>query len=564
MTDIAKLVVALEAETARFEKQLGKANKTISRFEKTNNKRVNKLRAGFLRLAGSVGSLATASAGLRKLVSVARETDILNAQLITATGSTAGAAAAFEQLEKFAAKTPFALNQSVVAFQKLVNLGLTPSERALTSYGNTASALGKDLNQFIEAVADAATNEFERLKEFGIKAKQQGDQVSLTFQGITTTIGKNAAEIEQYLIDIGETQFAGAMEQRAKTLDGAISNLGDAWDGLFRTISSSGVGNAIAEQMRTASNAIIGFSKVIKTFFPGGQIGQITADQSELGVIAAQLERLQKAQGFSGRNKRRQAEEEINKLLERQAFLTQRIVLIRQQAAGAPTDLGAFGLDPDASVGGAGGDKKGFEQSEINTALAEYNSRLLELAANAPTTAQRIADMYSVSMNKLAESTEQQRETLERAKANFDDVFTQNLVQAAEGSFDSILDSWAKTLQQMAAKAISSKIFELFAGIGGGGAGSFGGAFAKLFGGGRASGGSVSRGKFYEVGERGPELFAPGMNGTIIPNGAMGGTVINVNAPNSDAGVIPRIEAAVARAVSLAAQNRLESKRRGQ
>ena len=44
------------------------------------------------------------------------------------------------------------------------------------------------------------------------------------------------------------------------------------------------------------------------------------------------------------------------------------------------------------------------------------------------------------------------------------------------------------------------------------------------FGGGRASGGPVSVGKTYLVGEKGPELFSPGSNGTIIPNKALGGT----------------------------------------
>ena len=35
--------------------------------------------------------------------------------------------------------------------------------------------MGKDLSQMIEAVADATTGEFERLKEFGIKAGKEGD-----------------------------------------------------------------------------------------------------------------------------------------------------------------------------------------------------------------------------------------------------------------------------------------------------------------------------------------------------------------------------------------------------
>ncbi|PJZ24403.1 hypothetical protein CH352_14405 [Leptospira hartskeerlii] len=42
----------------------------------------------------------------------------------------------------------------------------------------------------------------------------------------------------------------------------------------------------------------------------------------------------------------------------------------------------------------------------------------------------------------------------------------------------------------------------------------------------RASGGVVSAGKSYLVGERGPELFTPGSSGKIIPNGAGGGSVV--------------------------------------
>jgi hypothetical protein len=57
-----------------------------------------------------------------------------------------------------------------------------------------------------------------------------------------------------------------------------------------------------------------------------------------------------------------------------------------------------------------------------------------------------------------------------------------------------------------------------------------GGALENVFGGGRANGGPVSGGTSYLVGERGPEIFTPRSNGSIIPNGAMGGgTVINLN-----------------------------------
>jgi hypothetical protein len=54
------------------------------------------------------------------------------------------------------------------------------------------------------------------------------------------------------------------------------------------------------------------------------------------------------------------------------------------------------------------------------------------------------------------------------------------------------------------------------------------GAISSAFGGFRANGGSVSAGKSYVVGERGAEMFVPNSSGTIVPNGAMGGSNINI------------------------------------
>ncbi|MDX8384345.1 MAG: hypothetical protein R8M45_09705, partial [Ghiorsea sp.] len=49
---------------------------------------------------------------------------------------------------------------------------------------------------------------------------------------------------------------AGAMENRAATLDGAISNLGDAWDNLFLSMSQDGSGALIETGVRGISDAL--------------------------------------------------------------------------------------------------------------------------------------------------------------------------------------------------------------------------------------------------------------------------------------------------------------------
>lgn len=213
--------------------------------------------------AAAVVSLETAKQVFSALVDSQRNFDKLNSGLITMTGSAENAAKAFGVLQQFAKETPYGLNQAVEGFTKLVALGLNPSKEALISYGNTAAAMGKDLNQMIEAVADASTFEFERLKEFGIKSSQQADTVSFTFRGVTTTVKKNSEEIQKYLLNIGNTDFAGAMETRSKTLDGQLSSLADSFDGLVLAVAQSGFGDAVGEQAATAEDAITALTDAI-------------------------------------------------------------------------------------------------------------------------------------------------------------------------------------------------------------------------------------------------------------------------------------------------------------
>ena len=218
-------------------------NKTQKTFAQINqgvgnmDRRFSKLGRGLQRLGGL---MATAFVG-RQIVDTITKFEKLEASLRTVTGSADKASIAFGFIQEFAATTPFQLEEVTDAFIKLKALGLTPSEDALTSYGNTATAMGKSLNQMIEAVADATTGEFERLKEFGIKARSQGDQVTFTFQGISTTVGKNAKEIEDYLRSIGDVQFAGAMEEQSDTLNVALSNMGDSFSKLVKAIGDAGL-----------------------------------------------------------------------------------------------------------------------------------------------------------------------------------------------------------------------------------------------------------------------------------------------------------------------------------
>ena len=62
----------------------------------------------------------------------------------------------------------------------------------------------------------------------------------------------------------------------------------------------------------------------------------------------------------------------------------------------------------------------------------------------------------------------------------------------------------------------------------------------RRFAGARASGGSVSGGSSYLVGERGPEIFTPSGGGMITPNSAIGGNTITVNVQGADPQAVVR------------------------
>ena len=246
------LIIAIRADMGQLQNQLNAVNAQLLRTQQQGNSAGDAIKG----MAVKFLSLGAAIEGLKKLVEVNREFGILKAGLETATGSAQGANDAFIALQDFAKTTPYDLAQATSAFTQLVNLGLTPSERALKSYGDTSAALGKDLKQMVEAVADAATGEFERLKEFGIKSKNQGDTIAFTFKGTTETVKNNAAAIEEYLIKLGEVNFDGAMKKRMDSLDGAIANLGDSWDAFFYNLGQAGGTDVLKDSFLAVGDAL--------------------------------------------------------------------------------------------------------------------------------------------------------------------------------------------------------------------------------------------------------------------------------------------------------------------
>jgi hypothetical protein len=148
-------------------------------------------------------------------------------------GSQTQAKAAMEMIKDIAATTPISVDEMTESFIKMVNRGLTPSKIEIKNLADLAASQGKSFDQLTEAVLDAMMGEGERLKEFGVKMKKNGDDVSLSFKGQTVEVQNNEEAIYKAIVAMGGYNgVAGTTSEMNKTLEGRSSNLGDAFDSI--------------------------------------------------------------------------------------------------------------------------------------------------------------------------------------------------------------------------------------------------------------------------------------------------------------------------------------------
>lgn len=226
-----------------------KADSAMKQLDKDAQKAGDGASKSFLSLNNIIAGLsfAAVASGLKSIISesikVTSEFQKLAAVLTNTLGSNAAAQKALQDIKDFAAKTPFSVQELTASFVKLANSGFKPTTAELTKLGDLASSQGKSFDQLTEAIIDAQTGEFERLKEFGIRAQKEGDKVSFTFKGVKEQVDFTADSIQNYILKLGEANgVTGGMAAISETLGGKISNLGDGWDNFLATLGEGNSG----------------------------------------------------------------------------------------------------------------------------------------------------------------------------------------------------------------------------------------------------------------------------------------------------------------------------------
>jgi hypothetical protein len=524
------------------------------------------------------GALAGLAGGViaKSVVDANRSFQSLQASLITFTGSAEEAAKQFGVLQNFAATTPFSLQEVVGGFNKLIARGITPSIASLTAFGNIASGTGKSLDQFIEAVADAAVGEFERLKEFGIKANVEGDKIKLTFGGVTKTIGKNSQEMLAYLDQLGQTKFAGAIERQSKTLNGAFSNLGDAVDKLSVAIGEAGINDFLINISKNAAKAAGSMADLVDRFRKFGELPSVTdvfggreAGQKERvsdleKIVKRWQDRLEQypksTEIIKGLAKAQEAlavanaklqgtllNEVMNVPLVELPTITKAVkpVITKEQQK----EIDDYNQSiVDAEVYWAGAMTASERNARNRLKVIEDTKKALDNLKKAQTGGFYDPAQRGKRQNSLPSELQAIRDSLVEVQSPLKDfsdsmpTLNQAMENVIVGGMKSLEDSLAglvngtmnasQAFKSMANSIINDLIRMAIQQ-------SITAPLAQMFGlqaaapsvplTGKAIGGSVQSGKPYMVGERGAEMFVPNQSGSIIPSGQMngGGTVVN-------------------------------------
>lgn len=181
----------------------------------------------------------------------------------------------------------------------------------------------------------------------------------------------------------------------------------------------------------------------------------------------------------------------------------------------------------DNTSAAAKGLRDEFVELTLQTQLLE------EIAQDIDEFSDSVAESLEESLGKWAEDFEErfieQRDVLlefmEGLARGTENIIADALESGFKDGAEGILKTFGQLMQRLIAEAVAADLAKRIFGTYAGGTGTgWIGAVANALGfTARASGGPITAGMPYLVGERGPEIIVPRTNATVIPNGRIGG-----------------------------------------
>ena len=437
---------------------------------------------------------------------------------------------------------------------------ITTTVVAVGELGQALNPLTADLNKLTQAAGLAGTAEAARIrlleqvegKQAALAAATQNMALVIGDEGVRTIkeFGENFAAIRANAAEFGlklQARFAKIFNAIVDKFPTLFGDKGTAEENkaLTEAVGEDPVSIALnaelvkikadldkLKQDLAARDANIGIPNT-PSFIKGGS----TLFPSQMPDLNTEVD---KAVGDANLEENiRIAEQELNSInkslqVRKELLRVQVEDNIAKQKANEITDLILDSTNENIKVLKAKKDGT-FEEFQIQQRIAEIVQKVKDLGIE-----ENLIDKEKIeNLVREEASLNRQVDAATRLKDAFD-----NIAKSIQGDIKEGIKGLIKgtstlgdLLNNVADRFLDLAIDQMFDGHKGGG-GIFG-FLGNIFGGKKASGGPVSSGKSFLVGEKGPELFVPRSSGTIVPNNKLGGggtnnVVVNVDASGSD------------------------------
>jgi hypothetical protein len=472
-------------------------------------------------------------------------------------GALAGAALAIATAVGMASTSTKELSFDFKRFTKDMGDAFAEAKPVVDAIGKALAYVGSFAMDVINAIITGTAKLFTAISHLPAVAKEAASKFVLRFSLIRTNIDILGAQFSIFMNNVGKSAEVGMNNFNnivSGTFLGTVAYIKEVW-GSLGTVLSNAMKTAAANTVKVIENmlnSIVGqinkLSDAINSILPErfadyglGKIGDFNFGADEmfkktddnfgsLGQKASEAfwEAYSQAQNYAVTGT-------YDELIKGQEYA---IGMLKRQAADYAQEL----------------DKPNQALQDMYDAIAAIET--IDLGSYFEFVAKKAKEEVGKVKDEVNELAEAMGKNLENAMMSFIDHTKSGEEKFREFANAVISDLYRILVVQELVNAAKSAMT--------------GGSFlGSLFGGFMAKGGPVSTEKAYIVGEKGPELFVPSSNGSIVPNDKLGGggNVTVVQHLNISTGVQQTVRSEIRQMMPQIAESAksavLDSKRRG-
>jgi tape measure domain-containing protein len=416
--------VQLTVEEKQALSAIAKVTKSIEKMGNTTQKSVKKSDATFSSFKGNLAAFAASAVfqkftqGILSTVEASKKMESISTQFRVILGSAEAAQKQVEDLQRFAAETPFQIDGIAESAKQLISFGVAQKNvvPTLKQLGDIAAVTGAQISDLtipygrLISTQKLTLVELDKFADRGVNLyKKLADQTGVSIKDIRDNISKGKIPFEEFtkaisdLTSEGGTFFNG-MKIQSETLGGVLSTLDDNFINLQAAIGDV-FKPAIIAGAKGLTTIIQQLTDLLKDPTASEQLDENTEAFNRVSekarVLKEEIAEIKKDGGFL-------AEFKVNARTKELAIYTQEMQRLsgemeRQRLAQKAADSQGAGADPkdDPRVKKEEGVLAEINTIRANQALLEEENRLKMKEIQGVITEQELQQLRDIEVRKI-------------------------------------------------------------------------------------------------------------------------------------------------------------------